>query len=49
MHEKRWYNTWPVEEITSKKIPTLVRIDFKKNNNEYFWIIEPNIKYVYQQ
>ena len=36
-------------EISSKKIPTLIRVDFKKNNHEYHWIIEPNIKYAYQQ
>lgn len=49
MYERRWHNSWPVGEISSKKIPTLIRVDFKKNNHEYHWIIEPNIKYAYQQ
>lgn len=49
MHERRWHNSWPVGDISSRKIPTLVRIDFKINNNDYHWIIEPDIKNVYQQ
>ena len=49
MHERRWHNSWPVGDISSRKIPTLVRIDFKMNNNDYHWIIEPDIKNVYQQ
>ena len=49
MHERRWHNSWPVGDISSRKIPTLIRIDFKMNNNYYHWIIEPDIKNVYQQ
>lgn len=49
MHERRWHNSWPVGDISSRKIPTLIRIDFKINNNDYHWIIEPDIKNVYQQ
>lgn len=49
MHERRWHNSWPVGDISSRKIPTLIRIDFKMNNNDYHWIIEPDIKNVYQQ
>lgn len=48
MHERRWHNSWPIGEISSRKIPTLVRIDFKINNNDYYWIIEPDIQNVYQ-
>lgn len=49
MHERRWHNSWPVGDISSRKIPTLIRIDFKMKNNDYHWIIEPDIKNVYQQ
>ena len=49
MHERRWHNSWPVGEITSRKIPSLVRVDFKINNNDYYWLIEPDINNVYQQ
>ena len=48
MYERRWHNSWPIGEISSRKIPTLVRIDFKINNNDYYWIIEPDIQNVYQ-
>ena len=49
MHDRRWHNSWPVGEITSRKIPTLIRVDFEINNFDYQWIIEPNISNVYQQ
>ena len=49
MHERRWHNSWPVGEITSRKIPSLVRVDFKINNNDYYWLIEPDINNAYQQ
>ena len=49
MNDRRWHNSWPVGEITSRKIPTLIRVDFEINNFDYQWIIEPNISYVFQQ
>tara|TARA_B100001939_G_C16675146_1_gene501965 strand:- start:25 stop:621 length:597 start_codon:yes stop_codon:yes gene_type:complete len=47
-HENLWHESWPVSLITSKKIPTLVKIEFSKKNKEYSWIIDPNITYALQ-
>ena len=43
MHERRWHNSWPVGEISAEK-SNVSKIDFKMNNNDYHWIIEPDIK-----
>ena len=48
MYENKWYNSWPVDLITSKKIPTIVKLDFTTNSKEYHWMIEPNILYANQ-
>ena len=48
MYERRWHDKWPLDEITSKKIPTLIRIDFSIGEKDFFWLIDPNIDYAYQ-
>ena len=48
MYENKWHNSWPVDLITSKKIPTIVKLDFTTNSKEYHWMIEPNILYANQ-
>tara|TARA_B100000963_G_scaffold165777_1_gene143988 strand:- start:5589 stop:6182 length:594 start_codon:yes stop_codon:yes gene_type:complete len=47
-YETQWFTKWPLSPITSKKIPTLIKINFKQNNKNYEWIIEPNITNVFQ-
>ena len=47
-HENLWHESWPVSLITSKKIPTLVKIEFSKKNKEYSLIIDPNLTYALQ-
>jgi len=44
-----WVNHWPIDPITERTIPTLVRIQFAKQNKTFEWIISPNINNVYQQ
>ena len=41
----KWHQSWPVNKITSKKIPTLIKIEFSLDNKSYNWIINPNIDY----
>ena len=48
MYENKWHNSWPINLITSKKIPTIIKLDFTTNNKEYHWMIEPNILYANQ-
>ena len=48
-HEKMWYQEWPVDTITQRKIPELIKLEFIKNDKEYIWIIEPNFDYVFKQ
>ena len=48
MYENKWHNSWPINLITSKKIPTIVRLDFTTNGKDYHWMIEPNILYANQ-
>ena len=48
MYKNKWHNSWPVDLITSKKIPTIVKLDFTTNSKEYHWMIEPNILYANQ-
>ena len=45
MYENKWHNSWPINLITSKKIPTIIKLEFITNNKEYHWMIEPNILY----
>ena len=44
----KWYASWPIDLITQRKIPELIKITFTRNNLEYEWIINPNIDYVYR-
>ena len=48
LYENSWHESWPISLITSKKIPTLVKIEFSKKNKKYSWIIDPNISYALQ-
>ena len=48
LNENKWHQSWPVSPITSKKIPTLIKIDFRLDNKDYSWVINPNIEYVLQ-
>ena len=48
LNENKWHQSWPVSPITSKKIPTLIKIEFRLNNKDYSWIINPNIEYALQ-
>ena len=48
LNENKWHQTWPVSLITSKKIPTLIKIEFSLDNKDYNWIINPNIDYALQ-
>ena len=48
LNENKWHQSWPVSPITSKKIPTLIKIEFRLDNKDYSWVINPNIEYVLQ-
>ena len=48
LYENSWHESWPISLITSKKIPTLIKIEFSKQNKDYSWIIDPNISYAVQ-
>jgi len=48
LHQNSWHESWPISLITSKKIPTLIKIEFSKQNKDYSWIIDPNISYAIQ-
>lgn len=48
LYENAWHESWPISLITSKKIPTLIKIEFSKQNKDYLWIIDPNISYAIQ-
>jgi len=49
MINSKWYALWPIDIITKRKIPELVKITFIKNNLQYDWFINPNIDYVYKK
>lgn len=49
MINSKWYALWPIDIITKRKIPQLVKITFIKNNLQYDWFINPNIDYVYKK
>ena len=44
-----WSNFWPIDPITSRKIPDLVRIRLDFQDRSFEWIISPDIENVYQQ
>ncbi len=46
MYKQKWHSQWPINSETQKLIPALLRLEFKQDNKEYVWIIEPNIDYV---
>ena len=46
MYKQKWHSQWPIHSETQKLIPALLRLEFKQDNKEYVWIIEPNIDYV---
>ena len=48
LNENKWHQSWPVSPITSKKIPTLIKIEFRLDNKDYSWVINPNIDYALQ-
>ena len=48
MIQRQWYQQWPIRPITERQIPTLIKFKFKKNQEAYEWIVEPNIEYVFQ-
>ena len=48
LNENKWHQSWPVSPITSKKIPTLIKIEFRLDNKDYSWLINPNIEYALQ-
>ena len=48
LNENKWHQSWPVSSITSKKIPTLIKIEFILDNKDYSWVINPNIEYALQ-
>ena len=49
MYERNWYERWPINPVTERTIPTLVKLEFKKKGKEYIWIIEPNINYAFKR
>ena len=49
MYEKKWHEKWPINPETETKIPTLIKLEFKRSGKEYLWIIEPNIDYVFKR
>ena len=49
LNNSKWYSDWPIDILTKRKIPNLIRITFTKNNLDYEWIINPDINYVYKK
>ena len=48
LNENKWHQSWSVSPITSKKIPILIKIEFRLDNKDYSWVINPNIEYALQ-
>lgn len=48
MHQNKWYQEWPIDKTTSRIFPELIRIDFSISNADYFWLIDPNIEFIYE-
>jgi len=45
---KAWFNFWPVDPLTERKFPTLIKLTLEKENKEsYSWIILSNLKNIY--
>lgn len=45
----KWFNSWPLDEITQRTTPKLVQIELIQNNKSIEWIISPKNDHVYQQ
>ena len=44
-----WYYFWPQGGLTVRKIPTLVKVSIRNNQNQSFtWIIKPNLPNAYE-
>lgn len=43
----RWFNYWPVNQSSNKRLPRLIRIKFKINEEPYEFVINPTINYGY--
>ena len=35
MHDRNWHDRWPINPVTERTIPTLVKLEFKKSGKEY--------------
>ena len=45
---KAWFDFWPVDPLTEKTFPTLIKLTLEKENKEsYSWIILSNLKNIY--
>ena len=42
-----WFNYWPVNQSSDKRLPRLIRIKFKINEEPYEFVINPTINYGY--
>ena len=45
---KQWFDYWPIDPITERMIPKLVRINFSNNNKTFEWVVYPNIGNAYE-
>ncbi len=43
----RWFNYWPVNQITNQRPPRLIRIKFNINEEPYQFVVNPTINYSY--
>ena len=44
-----WYYFWPQGDLTVRKIPTLIKVSIRNNQNQSFtWIIKPNLPNAYE-
>jgi hypothetical protein len=43
-----WFNVWPADPITQKKLPVLIKLILERENEElYTLIIHSNLKNIY--
>ena len=42
-----WFNYWPVNQSSDKRLPRLIRIKFKINEEPYEFVVNPTINYGY--
>ena len=42
-----WFNYWPVNQRSDKRLPRLIRIKFKINEEPYEFVVNPTINYGY--